>query len=76
MKRESRSKCYRARVVTLIIVFRNIYQIFRPVTLEYMLITNYCLIIRVVNTLTALSVDFYDSETSHIIILSFLLTVK
>ena len=41
MKRENHKKCYRARAVTLIIVFRNIYQIFRPITiLKHMLITN------------------------------------
>ena len=41
MKRKNQNKCYRARTVTLIIVFKNIYQIFRPITLlKHMLITN------------------------------------
>ena len=58
MKRKSQNKCYRARVVTLIIMFKNIYQIFCPVTLlKHMLITNqyvattYCLINSVMTTL-------------------------
>ena len=57
MKRKNQKKCYRARAVILIIVFKNIYQIFRPITLlRHMLITSqyaqqmYCLI----NTLTTL----------------------
>ena len=61
MKRKNQNKCYRARVVTLIIVFKNIYQIFRPITLlKHMLITNqyvatnYYLINSVINTLTTL----------------------
>ena len=60
MKRKYQNKSYRARVVTLIIVFQNIYQIFRPITLlKHMLITNqyvarnYCLINSVIKTLTA-----------------------
>ena len=41
MKRKNQSKCYRARAVTLIIVFKNIYQIFRPITLlKHMFIPN------------------------------------
>ena len=41
MKRKNQNKCYRTRAVTLIIVFKNIYQIFRPITLlKQMLITN------------------------------------
>ena len=41
MKRKNQNKCYRARAVTLIIVFKNIYQIFRLITLlKQMLITN------------------------------------
>ena len=41
MKRKKQNKCYRARAVFLIIVFKNIYQIFRPVTLlKRMLIIN------------------------------------
>ena len=41
MKRKNQNKCYRARAVTLIIVFKNIYQIFRPITLlKHILITN------------------------------------
>ena len=41
MKRKNQNKCYRARAVTVIIVFKNIYQIFRPITLlRHMLITN------------------------------------
>ena len=41
MKRKNQNKCYHARAVTLIIVFKNIYQIFRPITLlKHMLITN------------------------------------
>ena len=41
MKRKSQTKCYRARGVTLITVFKNIYQIFHPITLlKHMLITN------------------------------------
>ena len=42
MKRKNeKKKCYRARVVTVIIVLRNIYQIFRLITLlKHMLITN------------------------------------
>ena len=41
MKRKNQNKCYRARAVTLIIVFKNIYQMFRPITLlKHMLITN------------------------------------
>ena len=41
MKRKSQNKCYHTRAVTLIIVFKNIYQIFCPVTLlKHMLITN------------------------------------
>ena len=41
MKRKNQNKCYHARAVTLIIVFRNIYQIFCPIThLKQMLITN------------------------------------
>ena len=39
MKRKNQNKCYRARAVKLMIVFKNIYQIFCPVTLlKYMLI--------------------------------------
>ena len=60
MKRKYQNKSYRTRVVTLIIVFQNIYQIFRPITLlKHMLITNqyvarnYCLINSVIKTLTA-----------------------
>ena len=41
MKRKNQNKCYRARAVTLIIVFKNIYQMFRPITLlKHMLITS------------------------------------
>ena len=41
MKRKNQNKCYRALAVTLIIVFENIFQIFRPITLpKHMLITN------------------------------------
>ena len=41
MKRKNETKCYRARAVTLITVFKNIYQIFLPITLlKHMLITN------------------------------------
>ena len=41
MKRKNQNKCYRALAVTLIIVFKNIFQIFRPITLpKHMLITN------------------------------------
>ena len=41
MKRKNQNKCYRVHVVTLIIVLRNIYQIFRPIThLKNLLITN------------------------------------
>ena len=41
MERKNQNKCYRARAVTLIIVFKNIYQIFCPITLlKHMLITN------------------------------------
>ena len=40
-KKKIQNKCYRARAVTLIIVFENTYQIFRPITLlKHMLITN------------------------------------
>ena len=57
MKRENHNKCYRARAVTLIIVFKNIYQIFRPITLlkhmyQSICATNYCLINCVINTVT------------------------
>ena len=61
MKGNNQNKCYRARAVTLIIVFKIIYQISRPVTLlKNMLITNqyvatnYCLINNVINTLMTL----------------------
>ena len=41
MKRKNQNKCYRTRTVNLIIVFKNIYQIFRSITLlKHMLITN------------------------------------
>ena len=41
MKRKNQNKCYCAGAVTLIIVFKNIYQIFCPITnLKHMLITN------------------------------------
>ena len=41
MKRENQNKCYCARAVTLIILFKNIYQIVRPITLlKHILITN------------------------------------
>ena len=41
MKRKNQNKCYRARAVILIIVLKNIYQIFRPITLlKHILITN------------------------------------
>ena len=41
MKRKNQNKCYRVRVVILIIVSKNINQIFRPVTLfKHILITN------------------------------------
>ena len=60
MKRKYQNKSYSARVVTLIIMFQNIYQIFRPIILlKHMLITNqyvaknYCLINSVIKTLTA-----------------------
>ena len=33
VKRKNQNQSYRARAVTLIIVSRNIYQIFRPITL-------------------------------------------
>ena len=58
MKRKNQNKCYRARAVTLIIVFKNIYQIFPPITLlkhvsnQSVCATNYCLINTVINTLT------------------------
>ena len=58
MKGKNRNKCYRASVVALVIVFKNIYQIFRPITLlKHMSITNqyvaadHCLNNSVVNTL-------------------------
>ena len=61
MKRKNQNKYNRARVVTLIIMFRNVYQIFRPVTLlKNLLITNqyvtcnYCLINSEINALTTL----------------------
>ena len=60
-KEKNQNKYYRARVVTLILVFVNIYQILRPITLtKYMLITsqylawNYCLIDSEINTLMTL----------------------
>ena len=41
MKRKNQNKCYRARAVILIIEFKNICQIFRPITLlKHMLITS------------------------------------
>ena len=41
IKRINQNKYYRTRAVTLIIVFKNIYQIFRPTTLlKHILITN------------------------------------
>ena len=41
MKRKNQNKYYRARAVTLIILFGNIYQILHPITLlKHMLITN------------------------------------
>ena len=41
MKRKNQNNCYRARAITLIIVFKNIDQIFRPITLlKHILITN------------------------------------
>ena len=41
MKRKNENKCYRARAVTLIIVFKNIYQIFLPIKLlKHVLTTN------------------------------------
>ena len=41
MKIKNQNKFYRARVLTLMIVLRNIYQIFRRITLlKHMLITN------------------------------------
>ena len=41
MKRKNKNKCYRARAVTLIIAFKNIYQIFRQITLlKHILINN------------------------------------
>ena len=41
MKRKNQNKCYRARAVTLIFVFKNINQILRPITLlKHMLIIN------------------------------------
>ena len=61
MKRKNQNKCYRAWVATLIIMCRNIYQIFCSITLlKHLLITNqyvtqnYCLTNSVINTLTAL----------------------
>ena len=60
MKRKNQNKCYRARAVILIIVFKNIYQLFRPITLlKHMLITNQCatnyyLINSLINALTTL----------------------
>ena len=60
MKRKNQTKCYRVRAVTLIIVFKNIYQIFPPITLlkhvnnQSICATNYCLINRVINTLPTL----------------------
>ena len=57
MAKKNQNKCYCAHVVTLVIVFRNIYQIFCPITLlEHMLMTNkyvaynYGLINGVINT--------------------------
>ena len=57
MTKKNQNKCYCAHVVTLVIVFRNIYQIYRPITLlEHMLMTNkyvannYGLINGVINT--------------------------
>ena len=41
MKGKNQNKCYRARAITLIIVLKNINQIFRPITLlKHMSITN------------------------------------
>ena len=61
MKRKNQKKYHCTRVVTLIIVFRNIYQIFRPITLfKHMLITNQyattndCLIKSIINNLITL----------------------
>ena len=60
MKRKNQNKCYRVCAVTLIIVFKNIYQIFRPITLlkhvnnQPIRATNYCLINSVINALTTL----------------------
>ena len=62
MKRKNQNKCYRTRVVTLIIVFRNIYQIFRSITLKYMLITNYCLTNSVINILATLRRTFVATK--------------
>ena len=62
MKRKNQNKCYRARVVTLIIVFRSIYQIFRSITLEYVLITNYCLINSVINILATFQRTFVATK--------------
>ena len=60
MQRKNQNKCYRACVVTLIIVFKYTYQMFRPITLlKHMLITNqyvatnYRLINSVTDTLTS-----------------------
>ena len=57
MTKKNQNKCYCAHVVTLVIVFNNIYQIYRPITLlEHMLMTNkyvannYGLINGVINT--------------------------
>ena len=39
MKRKNKNKCYRARAVTLIIAFKNIYQSL-DIIITHMLITN------------------------------------
>ena len=65
MKRKNQNKSYRARVVTFIIVFKNIYQVFRQIILpKHMSITmsitnqcvaaNYCLINSAIDTLRTL----------------------
>ena len=60
-KRKKKSNCYRAHFVTLVIGFRNIYQVFCPIALlSHILITNqhdaykYYLINSVINTFTTL----------------------
>ena len=70
MKIKNQNKFYRARVLTLMIVLRNIYQIFRRITLlKHMLITNqYVITLPSRIDVTSRQIIFWEFSTHNSVI--------